>query len=791
MKRALFLVLLTWGCSDQGLRPCHDEIDVGITRPALNSSLAEGFDFELDANVQNLCGGTVLDEAMYSLSSDVDGALAGSGTYAEGVFSFAGSDVLSMGRHEVTLRVVGSGGTDASDSVTFEVVENAAPTVTLIQPGDDLMTAGLDEGAVIMAEVYDEHEDLDSLALEWTIDGIALTEGPEFADADGTVSFSITSAQQGCQEIVVTVTDMMGQTGSDTGELLLYESLDEIDEYRYWADADGDGWGVEDTEILACEEPENAVSFGTAEDCDDTDESVHPGAADYCDDGVDSDCDITTPAGCYPLGHVDASLSGAYLSGGFYDVAGTGDLDGDGYDDIAVGMSDQQTHIILGPVLGSISVDHSMISDLPSGDLSSFRGTLGHSLDGGHDVTGDGISDLVMGNPGWSYACLGNYTVTTGKSYLLAGGDIPDGELDEMASDGAEMVSGDAMVLYNDYTSGCGYVLSNVGTDVHLMPDMDGDGLADFAITATIDASSSAGGVWIMLSGDLADMESGLLDGNPYRVHLMGAEEGDELGTAVSSADVDGDGLSDLLVSASPENSPGTIYVVYARDLPVTSSDIDIRSIASLTFTGVGENSRAGYDLAGVGDLDGDGDDEFLIAAPNGRDGDGDLLPGAVYLVPGFYEVNGNYGLQEEFSSSTTPNALGAVVFTGHSTDALQSVSMAGDINNDGYGDLIIGAPGHSAEENGAGAAYILYMGEDQWGDWWDPATGAPHEDVQLYNAADEEYSTARIYSSTGNDQLGRRVDAAGDMDGDGVDDIVLGASSSSGTLRIFFGGGT
>jgi hypothetical protein len=791
MKRALFIASLSWGCSDQGLKPCHDEIDVGITSPSHNSSMAEGFTFELDANVQNLCGGAVLEEAMYSISSDADGALAGSGSYADGVFSFTGSDALSLGRHELNLRVVGSGGTDADDTITVEVVENTAPVVTLTQPGEDIMTAGLEEGVVIMAEVYDEYEDLDSLVLEWSIDGVALIEGPEFADADGTVSFSLTSAQQGCQQIEVTVTDLMGQSGNDTGDLLIYDSLDEIDEYRWWVDSDGDGWGVEDTEVLACEAPKDSVGFGTAQDCDDTDESVHPGAADYCDDGVDSDCDSSTPAGCFPLGHVDASISGAYMSGGFYDVAGVGDVNDDGYDDIAVGMSDQQAHIILGPVLGSLSADYSLISDLPSGDLSSFRGTLGGSLDGGLDVNGDGISDLILGNPGWSYACSGNYTVTTGKAYMLMGGELPSGELDDMAADGEYVESGEAMIFYNDYTSGCGYVLSNVGSDVALVPDMDGDGLADFVISAVVDGGSSAGGVWIMLSSDLADMESGLLDSNPYRVHLMGAEEGDELGTAVASADVDGDGLSDLLVSAAPDGSPGTVYVVYARDLPISSSDIDIRSIASLSFTGIGENSRAGFDIAGVGDLDGDGDDEFLISAPNSRDGDGDLQPGQVYLVPGFYEVNGTYGLGDEFSSSTTPNALGAVLFTGESHDALRSVAAGGDINNDGEMDLLIGAPGHSAENSEAGALYILYGGEDQWGDWWDPATGEPHEDIQLYDAADEQNSTARIYSTTADDAMGTQVDAAGDMNGDGIDDVVVSPGAAGGTLRIFFGGGT
>ena len=153
--------------------------------------------------------------------------------------------------------------------------------------------------------------------------------------------------------------------------------------------------------------------------------------------------------------------------------------------------------------------------------------------------------------------------------------------------------------------------------------------------------------------------------------------------------------------------------------------------------------------------------------------------------------MRASYSLEEAFSSSTTPNAQGAVRFLGDTGDRLSSVALAGDINNDGSTDIIIGAPEHGAESSKAGAAYIVYTGENHWGDWWDPETGSPMPDIDLFSSASAMEHTARIYSTTTNAKLGTSVDAAGDMNGDGIDDVVVGPGDTIGALRVFFGGGT
>jgi hypothetical protein len=738
----------------------------------------------LEAKVQSICGNDNLDSAIYSVTTDIEGELGGEGAYDDGTYNFRSETVMTVAEHTLTLRVVAETGTASEDTVTFEVVENTPPAVTLSSPDGDSADWSVNDGAPIIALVDDAFEDLDTLALSWTVDGMPHASGPTRADATGTAAWTLTGLAEGCHEIAVTVTDAMDQTASDSAEFVLWVEESEVEAYRWWVDIDEDGWGTSVDQTLSCEQPVGGVGPSVVEDCDDNDASVHPGAADYCNDGIDTDCDPITPTGCYPWGEVSASRSDANISGAFYDVAAVGDVDGDGVHDIALGGTDQYFYVISGPVAGDMSVNHSLISE-QTGGVASFQGALGYSIAGGLDMNGDGLSDLALGNPWWAYACSGNYTVESGKAYLLFGGaGFPSGTIDSLVVNGLYADPGKTLMFHTSYLSGCDYALSLVGSAVHLLPDMDGDGFADLAIAATSNDETSNGSVWIFLSSQMDDLVSGTFVASNYRLELVGPDSTSRLGTALGSADVDGDGLSDLLVSSVSTDpaDPGTVYVVFGRDLPAAQSTMDIRSIASITLTGVSSGAAAGSALAGVGDLDGDGDEEYLVVAPGENGG-----AGVVYLVPGFYEVNGSYRLDEEFSSSTSPNATGAVVFTGTDGDALSAAKPAGDLNNDGDPDLVIGAPGH----DGMGAAYVLYGGPNHWGDWWDKTTGAPRETVDLYESAVAKEHTAIISSEQEGEGFGTDVEGATDLNGDGIDDIIVGSSPNGGMTRVFFGGGS
>ena len=121
---------------------------------------------------------------------------------------------------------------------------------------------------------------------------------------------------------------------------------------------------------------------------------------------------------------------------------------------------------------------------------------------------------------------------------------------------------------------------------------MDGDGLPDLAIAGTIAERSEAGGVWIVLSADLAGMQSGDTLEDVAHLYLTGTDPDSRLGTAMASGDLDGDGLSDLIVSSITVSYPdtGEVFVVFGSDLLINAAQMQIQSIAGLQFS---ESTRA------------------------------------------------------------------------------------------------------------------------------------------------------------------------------------------------------
>ena len=314
--------------------------------------------------------------------------------------------------------------------------------------------------------------------------------------------------------------------------------------------------------------------------------------------------------------------------------------------------------------------------------------------------------------------------------------------MEDWLTDSSSASPGDALPIQTDFESGCDSYFSEAGASVEVLDDMDGDGLPDLAIGSTIADSSTAGAVYIVLSSQLASLQTGDTLEDIAHLRLLGTRTDDNLGAALTSGDFDGDGLSDLVVSAIPDSSqePGLVYIVFSADLPVNATTIEIQAMAGVMFSGPTKYDQSGTDLAAVPDLDGDGDDELLITAPRAES-----QRGVAYLVPGFYEVFGNYNIEDAFSTTVTPNATSAVRFIGGATDSLRSVAGAGDLNNDGEPDFLFGAPDHS---NGtaarAGAAYVVYGGDAFWGDWWDPQTGAAREDVDLEASSQKQQKTAK-----------------------------------------------
>jgi hypothetical protein len=403
-----------------------------------------------------------------------------------------------------------------------------------------------------------------------------------------------------------------------------------------------------------------------------------------------------------------------------------------------------------------------LVGGVPSElELSELDGTIGFVIDAGEDdqelgesvdlvgdLNGDGRDDFIISAPSGNSSSL----TEVGVTYVVYGREdafpIPFDLSDINGVNGFKI-----------YGVGEGDMS---GASISYAGDLNADGVVDLVIGA--DRHDANGDVNVGASYVVFGKSSG---GFPVSLHLsaldgtngfviLGEEMNDRSGSSVSFAgDVNGDGMDDLIIGAPQashlgESSAGMTYVLFGQSggYPASFKLSHVDGTNGFKIGGDIASDRSGYSVGYAGDINGDGFDDVFIGAP-GADRDGNSNTGAVYVVYGSDQIHSD-PVKLANINGTNGFMVNGLVETG---DMGEEVAHAGDINGDGTPDLIIGT-------RNAGASYVLF--------------GNANGLISPFYPTELDGTNGFIMH--GLDILGYSVDGAGDINGDGMDDLIVGA---------------
>lgn len=412
-------------------------------------------------------------------------------------------------------------------------------------------------------------------------------------------------------------------------------------------------------------------------------------------------------------------------------VAGAGDVNGDGYSDVVVGAIEYQN----GQTdEGAAFVFHGSSSGISTTaatrlEENNSNSDFGYSVASAGDVNGDGYSDVIVGAYNFT-----NGQTSEGAAFIYHG------------SSGGLSTTATTQIEKNESGAELGYSVSSAG-------DVNGDGYSDVIVGVRNYTNGTNGeGCAFVFHGSASGVSTSssvTLEGNALNAYL---------GASVACAgDVNGDGYSDVVVGGYGYSGGGTVGRGVARVYHGSASGIN--STYSTQLTKVQSYAELGYSVACAGDVNGDGYSDVIVGAPYYDNGSGQADEGLAFVYHG-----SPTGVSSTVKASMEGDQFNA--YFGY------SVSSAGDVNADGYSDVIVGARYYDNGEYDEGVAFV-YHGS---------STGLSTTAATLLEA-----------NQIGSD-FGYSCSGAGDVNGDGYDDVIVGAhkydngQSNEGAAFVFHG---
>jgi surface antigen len=415
----------------------------------------------------------------------------------------------------------------------------------------------------------------------------------------------------------------------------------------------------------------------------------------------------------------------------------------------------------------------------PTLDLLSQFGMRMNSADEGDltgggvapagDVNGDGIPDIAV-----SASLADNHgREDSGSVYVMFGSRGLGGTM-SLGQLGASGYRIDGGASTGGAASG-----SWTGSSIADAGDLNGDGRHDLVIGAPgMDANGreDSGSAFVVFGkADNAPVDLDALGGQGFRID--GAAAGDFTGSVAGAGDVNGDGKPDLIIGArwagGGGSLRGTAYVVFGG----STQSLDLAALGSRGFRidGAQDGDDLGGSVAGIGDMDGDGLADILVGAPD-ADRAGAVAAGVAYVIHGRRDTSPVFIDSTDFLGED-----GFAIKAAAAQDQLgTAVAPAGDINGDGMPDVLVSASYASYNTRGSsGSVYVIFG----------------RRDLSTVDLTRLGAGGFRIDGASPGDNFGSGVAGAGDVNADGVPDIIVGAwqvdfagRNASGAAYVVFG---